>query len=269
MSLSIQPSTTFTSIAQRALAIGLPLSAVALFLLVDPHDAHTKADVIGFAACHRIAERSLSIGGIQLPLCARCTGIYIGMITGWTWLAARGRMRAAQFPPRAIALMLIGFVALMGIDGLNSLAMLIPGAPHLYDTQNWMRLFTGSLYGVAVSALLTPMINVSLWREPGGDSALENWREAALIAGVAIALAMLALTQADFLLWPLTAVSVIGAVGLMAVLNTSIVAIAIGRVNAYTGWRELFTPGLAGIGLALTELVVIAALRANFPAIPG
>lgn len=260
---------TFTSIARRALSIGLPLSVVAFFLAVEPHDAHTKANVIGFATCHRIAERSLSIGGIQLPLCARCTGIYIGMITGWTWLAVRGRMRAAQFPPRAIVGLLIGFVALMGIDGLNSLTMLIPGAPHLYDTQNWMRLFTGSLYGVAVSALLTPMINVSLWREPGGDGALENWGEVALVAGVAVALAMLALTQADFLLWPLTVVSVLGAVGLMAILNTSIVAIAIGKVNAYARWRDLFTPGLAGLGLALAELVVIAALRVDFLPLPG
>jgi uncharacterized membrane protein len=156
MRLIIGRPIPFTSIARQSLAAGLALSAVALFLFVEPHDALTKADLIGFATCHQIPERSLHIDGHQLPLCARCTGIYIGMLSGWLWLIARRRTRAAQLPPREITIVLFGFIVLMGIDGLNSLMMLIPGAPHLYETDNWMRLFTGSLYGIAIRPASAP-----------------------------------------------------------------------------------------------------------------
>src|SRR5450759_1456011 len=40
-----------------------------------------KADAIGYAVCHRISERSFHIGSIQLPLCARCSGMYLGAVT--------------------------------------------------------------------------------------------------------------------------------------------------------------------------------------------
>src|SRR3972149_1130153 len=139
------------------LVLALSLSAIALFLFAEPHDALLKADLIGFATCHRIPERSLHIDGHQLPLCARCTGIYIGLLTGWTFIIARRRTRAAQLPPRLLKLVLFGFIGIMGIDGLNSTAMLV-GLPHLYATQNWMRVFTGSPYGLARSPFPHPYV---------------------------------------------------------------------------------------------------------------
>jgi len=183
------------------------------------------------------------------------------MLSGWLWLIARRRTRAAQLPPRDITIVLIGFIVLMGIDGLNSLMMLIPGAPHLYETDNWMRLLTGSLYGIAISALLTPYVTVTLWREPTGERTLKSWGEVLLLANVAGAIAMLALSQPSFLLWPLVAISMVGVVGLMSLMNTSIVTVLAGKANAYLGWRDLLRPGLFGLALALVEFMLIGALR--------
>ncbi|HLF26750.1 MAG TPA: DUF2085 domain-containing protein [Anaerolineae bacterium] len=252
-----------TPILRRSLLLGAALSAIALFVFAEPHDALVKADLIGFATCHRIAERSLIIAGQQLPLCARCTGIYLGALTGWLWLIARRRTRAAQLPPRPITLALIGFIVLMGVDGLNSLMMLIPGFPHLYETENWMRIFTGSLYGIALSTLLTPYITLTWWRDPTGERTLKGPGELLLLVNIAAALALAALTGASFLLWPLVIASVVGVVGLMAAMNASLVVMLAGRANTYSRWRELVTPGLIGIGLALTEFVVIDVLRAG------
>jgi hypothetical protein len=158
-------------------------------------------------------------------------------------------------------MVLIGFIAVMGVDGLNSTAMLV-GLPHPYATENWMRLFTGSLYGIAISALLTPYITVTLWREPTGQRTLYGWGELLLLVNVAAVLVMLALTQVSALLWPLVIVSVLGVLGLMAAMNTSIVVMLTARANTYAGWRDLLAPGLAGVGLALAEFVAIGALRA-------
>jgi uncharacterized membrane protein len=249
-------------ITRRSLSISLPLSAIALFFLSGPRDLLTKANLIGFATCHRIPERSFCICGSQLPLCARCTGIYIGLLTGWTFLAALRRTRAAQLPPRPITIVLVGFILLMGFDGLNSTVQLIPGAPYLYVTENWMRALTGSLYGIATSMLLTPYITMTMWREPSGDRTLKGWGELLLVVNVVAVLVMLVLTEASFLLWPLVVLSMAGVIGLMALMNTSIVIILFKRVNVYAGWRDLSIPLMAGVALALVEFVALGAFRA-------
>src|ERR1044071_4034627 len=55
----------------------VPIAAVIVFAVwfsVTPPGILGKADAIGYAICHRIDERSFTIGDRQLPLCARCTG---------------------------------------------------------------------------------------------------------------------------------------------------------------------------------------------------
>ena len=60
----------------RALRLGLGLGIVvwiaALFLLPD------LLFPIGTFICHQRPERSFFVGGVQLPVCARCTGLYVG-----------------------------------------------------------------------------------------------------------------------------------------------------------------------------------------------
>jgi len=261
MRLNIRGGASLPSILGPSLIAGLALSAIALFVYAEPHDALVKADVIGFATCHRIPERSLHVDGHQLPLCARCTGIYIGMLAGWLWLIARRRTHAAQLPARPIVVALIGFVALMGIDGLNSTATLI-GLPHPYETENWMRVFTGSLYGLAISLLVTPFITAMLWREPTGERTLKGWGELLVLVNVTAVMVMVVLTGAAFLLWPLVLVSVAGVVGLLSMMNVSLLAAATGKVNTFSRWRALLVPGAIAVALALIEIVAIAATRA-------
>jgi hypothetical protein len=150
----------------------------------------------------------------------------------------------------------------MGIDGVNSTLMLV-GLPHLYETHNWLRMFTGSLYGIAISLLLTPYVTMTLWREPSGERTLKSWGELFALFNVVALLGMVALSEADFLLWPLVTVSVAGVLGLMGLMNLSIVTILAGKVNVYAGWRDLLVPGLIGVALTVIEFTVIGLLRAQ------
>lgn len=49
---------------------------------------------LGSIVCHQRPGRSFHLAGAQLPVCARCTGLYlsgaIGVLAGW-WAARRGR----------------------------------------------------------------------------------------------------------------------------------------------------------------------------------
>src|SRR5688572_32097618 len=62
---------------------------------------------IGAVICHQIPERSFHLSGVQLPVCARCLGIYAGAAAGAVAgfsLARRGTWRrAAAWRPTLVA----------------------------------------------------------------------------------------------------------------------------------------------------------------------
>lgn len=53
---------------------------------------------VGSVVCHQLPERSYVLWGRQLPVCARCAGIYVGAAAALVILAAR---RFAPAAPRS------------------------------------------------------------------------------------------------------------------------------------------------------------------------
>ena len=115
---------------------------IAVFFLFPPVTLLGKTHLIGYAICHQIPDRTIHIGGTPLPLCARCTGIYLGALLGLTGLTLLKRYRSTDFPPVLLLGLLVSFIAVMGFDGVNSYLTLLR-VPHLYEPQNWLRLTTG------------------------------------------------------------------------------------------------------------------------------
>ena len=135
------------------------MAASLVFLIATPGGLLTKANMIGYAVCHRIESHSFTIAGRQLPLCARCSGTFIGALTGFFGQAVvLRRRRTAEFPPPLIIVILVGLTLLWATDGFNSYMTLLNG-PHLYEPQNWLRLTTGALNGLTMSALVYPVFN--------------------------------------------------------------------------------------------------------------
>ncbi len=55
----------------------------------------------GAVVCHQLPERSFALAGRQWPVCARCSGLYIGVAVGLAgWLAVRRWMPAGSAGPR-------------------------------------------------------------------------------------------------------------------------------------------------------------------------
>jgi len=66
---------------------------------------------IGMVVCHQKPERSFHLWGAQLPVCARCTGIYLGAALGVVFRSAEAsrsaiRMRRARVLTSRFALVL-------------------------------------------------------------------------------------------------------------------------------------------------------------------
>ncbi len=246
----------------RYLAVALSLLIIGAYIGLTPGGVLDKADWIGYAVCHRIPSHSFFVAGRQLPLCARCTGTFLGALTGLLGqeLVLR-RRRASEFPPTPILILLIGFILLMGADGLNSYLSMVPGAPHLYEPRQWLRLVTGTFNGLALSSILLPVAHFSLWRSPSSERIIRNWRDLGVLAAMEGGMILLVLTRWPPLLYPLALASATGVVAMLALVNTVLVVMVTGRENRYDNWRQAAVPLLAGTALALLLVGLIDLLR--------
>lgn len=103
---------------------------------------------IGHLVCHQLPERNLWIGGRYLPVCARCTGAYLGFYIGYLLLPMR-RKEASGPPNLWITLFM---VAPMMVDAGTQFI-------GFRTSTNELRLVTGLLFGVALAPLLVYSIS--------------------------------------------------------------------------------------------------------------
>jgi uncharacterized membrane protein len=246
--------------------IGLLLFVLTGWVMVTPEGLLGKADAIGYAVCHRITIRSfLFPDGRQLPLCARCTGTFLGVLVGMfgpALLLRRGR--AALFPPLPILLVLIGLVAAWGFDGLNSYTFLWPPSlnlPHLYTPSNFLRIVTGMGQGIAFGSLILPVANSSLWADPAPTRTLENGWHLAILLGVGAAIIGMVLSGLAIFLYPLAILSALGVVTILGTIMTIMVVIFTRRDNLAHTLSDLLPPILWGLTLTFMMIGMIDVLR--------
>ncbi len=237
------------------------LVIVLALLIAPPHSLLDKADRAGFAVCHRIAERSFAFAGRPLPLCARCSGTYLGALVGLVVLTARGRGRASGLPAGRYLAALALFLAAWGFDGLNSFLTLFPGAPHLYEPNNLLRLITGALEGITLAAFLLPIVNLALWAAPDPARIFGSWADLGwMLVGVAVVVGLVS-SEWPLLLYPLAIVSGATVVLLLGLVNTILVLIVLRWEGRATRWQQAVAPLLLGLALALLEVALIGLAR--------
>lgn len=263
MEEATQPAASIPLIPRRITLLVAVVAGVVitLWMLGTPEGIVGKAIAIGFAICHRIAERSFQIDGVPLALCARCTGIYLGVLVGYLIAIARGRLRAGRLPGRAIILTLIGFGVAMGLDGVNSYVQLFPGTQGVYPAHNTLRLITGMYCGIAIIHLMLPVFNSAVWREPVPVRILDGWRDLAAVCAVGAVVIALVLSERPLFLAILGTASAFGALLVLSMIGTVLFLSLIRRPSAAQRWRDLRVPLLAGLTLALIEIGAIDILR--------
>jgi uncharacterized membrane protein len=250
-----------TSRVLPIMAVAVAAVVVVSWLLNTPEGVLGKADAIGYAICHRIDGHSLHLGDRQFPLCARCTGMYLGALLGLVGMVLMGRGRAGGMPRRWVMVALFGFMAVMGVDGLNSYATFFPGLPHLYEPQNWLRLVTGLGNGLTLAGLVLPVFNQTLWRNWEPRPVLGNFRELLVLVVAAAVVVALVLSDNFYVLYPLALLSAVGVVVLVVALNTTLLLIGLRRENWALGWTGALLPLLAGLTLAMVEIGAVDAVR--------
>ena len=252
------------------LLIGLGILLIMAFYTITDiaHLTHSHvlngSDWMGYAICHRITERSFTVAGRQFPLCARCTGMYLGVFLIFFLLWLSGRLHRGGMPKTGILLILFGFVAIMGIDGINSYSHFFPNAPHLYEPRNWLRLLTGMGTGLMMGIIIAPALSQTLWKNVSYKPIIVSYREFAGVVLVALLMVLLLLSNQPAINYVLAIASTVGLLLIVMSLNVVFLLIVFRREGRAESWRQVVLPLTIGLILAIIELSIISTLRFNW-----
>ena len=113
---------------------------------------------VGSVICHQLPERSFFIEGRQLPVCARCTGLYLSGAAGalgWViWKAARG-WRSFMVSPRTA-------LAIVMVTGLPTALSYTTGVTGVWDGSNVTRALLAVPLGLSAGAVVAAVATKDL-----------------------------------------------------------------------------------------------------------
>lgn len=251
-----RPTVRSVSVGRVVTALAAALALLVMFLFSDALVGAARA--VGYTVCHQWPEHSFAAAGQPFPLCARCTGTYFGalLVLGFIWAARRGK--AGDWPSKPVlALLAIGFGAMV-LDGANSFVdVLSGGGLHLYAPTNMLRFMSGGANGVVLVSLGLPLLNYVLWKDWARQPVLRNVGELlALVAGLLVGAVAIS-TAAPALLPVFSLLTVVGVLTLFTGVNTALWLLARRKERSATTLADAL-PHL-GVGLCLTagELLLL------------
>jgi uncharacterized membrane protein len=211
--------------------------------------------------CHQFPEHSLFVGGVQLPLCARCMGTHLGALLSlcnfWRW----NRGRASRLPSPSLLVLMGLFFTFWVVDSVNSYLQFATGRAVLYNPSNLLRLLAGFGNGLLLSAVVLPLFNYSIWQQPSETRTIQNFRELATIVLQLAAAAFVVQSGRGPLFYLLVAASLAGLLLTLTIVNSVIAVILLRRENAALNWRQAALPVGCGLALALVEVASMALVR--------
>lgn len=249
-----------------ALLVFLGLTLVAFDSLIAPQELHQSAilataDYAGYTVCHRLTDHSFVFAGRQMPLCARCSGMYLGIALVFVVLLVAGRTRWTELPPLTVLLTFGLFLGLMGIDGLNSYSGFFPNGPLLYEPKNWLRLATGMGTGLGMGTVAFPALAQTLWKRQIRQPSISGWRELFGLILLAVVVVLLVLSNQTTLLYVLSLVSAVSVVAILTTLNTVLMLLIMRREGLAEHWYQAVAPLSIGLCLALAQIAAVSYVR--------
>lgn len=106
---------------------------------------------VGSIVCHQIPERSFHVSGIQFPVCARCTGLYVGAAVGIVLWLARGHNRALAERPLEYRTARRALI----VAAVPTVVTLLTAALGWWEPANALRAASAAPLGVAVGVVVS------------------------------------------------------------------------------------------------------------------
>lgn len=100
----------------------------------------------GSVVCHQIPERSFLTAGVPWPVCARCSGLYLGAAAGFVvWLGLR-RLTARRFVGRPMLA--------LAVVTVPTAVSWVTGVVGLWEGTNMIRFVLAAPLGLTAGAIV-------------------------------------------------------------------------------------------------------------------
>jgi uncharacterized membrane protein len=207
-------------------------------------------------------EHNIVLGGLQFPMCARCSGIYLSTTMTVLYVLMWGRSRAGRMPPRSILAVLALFVVIMGIDGINSTLETL-GLSTFYAPRNDLRTLTGIGMGTGIGATMLVILNLSLRKDVDQQQrVINNWGEFAPLLGLNFLMVVAIFGNLQILAWPLSMIVFLSVVGILFTVNLLFASMLLGYDGAVERAGQLFKPATFAVIVTMVMLAGFSLLRA-------
>ena len=235
------------------------LLLVFLWLYFTPEGVDGKTRAAGYAVCHQLDSHTIDFAGKFLPLCARCTGTFLGTLI--TLIFLQKRKHAAGTPSKPLQVVLILFLIAFIVDGVNSTLGLFPSMPQLYPPSNLVRMITGFMMGMVIGNLLIVLWHQTWWKQMSPLPALSGWKHF-LIIFAAIALAgVIVWLRPQIMFYPIAILSTAAIFLLLGMIYCLIWIIIFKKENSFEHYREGLKFLLAGLATAVLQVGALDLLR--------
>lgn len=221
-----------------------------LLFLAAPWPFQHKVHAALHGLCAQRPSHTYLMGGTALPYDARMNGIYLGAFVTIVALLWTGAHRNALPPSWSRSFVLLGFGAVMALDGFNSLLADLR-LWHPYETTNWMRLVTGMAAGITLGVALVFLMGTTLWRRPVMErQTLQDWRVLVPITAVLAGFVAVVVSGAGWLYLPMVFLLIGATILVLACLGLVLITILMRRDYTFDSF--------AGLGSIATWAVVFA-----------
>jgi len=223
---------------------------VSLWVSLTPIGFTEKLFALGYAFCHQNIEHTLTLGGKALPLCARCTGMYLGTLIAFLFLSTKGR--AGGFPARG-KMILLGLIAgFFVLDSVNSFAVSLFNLQGIYEPNNVLRLFSGLGMGLVIACSLVTLWQNTFWAESRDEASLKTWPQLIFLLVLELSAGMIILFGGSWLYNPVAIFSTFTIPVLLTIVYTLIWMMVLKKENTFRLWRE----GVNFIGVGLISAFI-------------
>jgi uncharacterized membrane protein len=217
------------------------------------------AGCLGFAVCHQIASHTIEIGGKLLPLCARCTGMYLGTLVGLAFLAD-GKKRSVRPSLAKIIVLALLFLVFL-VDGVNSMLSTFFKVAPLYPPSNLLRLSTGLLMGMILANIILPLWNQTLWKQSNPLPVLTSWKQLALLLLCETVVGVMVWLKIPLIYYPIAILST-GTIFLILIMVYSLLwSILLNKENTLEKFKDGWTFYLLGVICAFAQIGLMDLLR--------
>jgi uncharacterized membrane protein len=219
---------------QKRILLPILLSAAAgvvitIWLVLTPPGLAGKLRAIADSVCHGNPEHTLLIAYRLLPMCARCTGMFLGCLLGLIGFSSRTDGKG--YPARIFKVILGLFVLFFAVDGVNSVAFSLFARELLYPPSNLLRLASGLGMGVVMAAVLIPLWRQIMRPDSSAGPVLGKWSQFLPVLFAEVAAAFLVLYAPAWMYYPI-AVASVAAVPILVTMVYTLLWILILKIEA-------------------------------------